>query len=235
MADVLGILGFALHAAHKVYTIIESIKDAPNEIQALRDDAFQVYGFLEKVLSSLDEGGRSNHLRAEIVEDPQIDALLKKAQAMTSVVNAFIKKTTTQKDDGTYAVKKLTWPLYAADAKKLSEEFKAFYVSLTAAYTVSTSYAFFYELFPGRPLIQLIASRSRMCRRICEPSKQRSRISWPQFTQCLLRFVGRLASNGKGGACGSTKSARHEPVHIQSPFLTQSHMQRHPRHRWTPK
>ena len=50
MTDVVGILGFTLHAAHKVYTIIESIKDSPNEIQALRDDAFQVHGFLKKVL-----------------------------------------------------------------------------------------------------------------------------------------------------------------------------------------
>ena len=140
MADVIGILGFALHAARKVYTVIESIKDAPGEIQALRDDAFQVHGFLKKVLEQRDEGGPGAPLRARGVEDPQVDALLRRAQTITSIVNAFIKKTTTEKDDGTYAVKKLVWPVYAGDAKKLSEQFKAFYASLTAVYAVSTSF-----------------------------------------------------------------------------------------------
>lgn len=140
MADVIGILGFALHAAHKVYTVIESIKDAPNDIKALRDDAFQVHGFLTKLLGSQDEGEQSGPLRVADVKDPQIAALVKKAQVISDTVEKFLSKTTTKKDDGTHAVKKLKWPLYAGEAKNLSEQFKAFYVSLTAAYAISTSY-----------------------------------------------------------------------------------------------
>lgn len=142
MADVLGILGFVLHAAHKVYTVIESIKDAPTDIQALHDDAFQVHGLLKKLLGSQDEGGESCPPRAGDVDDPQIDALVKKAQAITAKVEVFISKTMAQKADGKRVIKKLKWPLYAGEAKALSEQFKAFYLSLTAAYTISTSCVF---------------------------------------------------------------------------------------------
>ena len=142
MADVIGILGFALHAAHKVYTMVESIKDAPGEIQALRDDALQVHGFLEKLLGSQNEDaeGKGEPLRMGNVQDPQIDALVRKARALTDTVDTFFNKTTTKKDDGTYVVKKLRWPLYTGEARKLSEQFKSFHLSLTAVYTVLTSY-----------------------------------------------------------------------------------------------
>lgn len=140
MADVVGILGFALHAAHKIYNVIESIKDAPSDIQTLRDDALQVHGFLHKLLDSNKEGELSSALCTGDLRDGQIDSLVKKAEIITKTVDKFIKKTTTERESGTYEVKKLKWPLYAGEAKKLSEQFKAFYSSLTAVYTISTSY-----------------------------------------------------------------------------------------------
>ena len=139
MADVIGTLVSALQAAYKVYTVIQLIKDAPNDIQALCDDAFQVHGFLEKLLGSQGEGEQSGPLHVADIKDPQIAALAKKAQIISGTVEKFLSKTTTKQDNGTYVVKKLKWPLYAGDARTLSEQFKAFYVSLTAAYTVSTS------------------------------------------------------------------------------------------------
>ena len=141
MADVLGILGFALHAAHQIYNVIGLIKDAPSDVQALRDDAFQVFCFLKKVVDS-QEDGESGYFRVKDAEDPQIDALVQKAKAITTAADTFFKKTTTRKDDGTYVVKRIRWPLYAGEAKKLSDQFKSFYASLTAAYTVSTSCVF---------------------------------------------------------------------------------------------
>ena len=58
MADVIGILGFALHAAHKVYNVIQSIQDAPSDVRALRDNAFQVHGFLEDLLDKQAKGDK---------------------------------------------------------------------------------------------------------------------------------------------------------------------------------
>ena len=42
MADVIGILGFALHAAHKVYDIVQTIKDAPEAVRTLGKEASRV-------------------------------------------------------------------------------------------------------------------------------------------------------------------------------------------------
>lgn len=113
MTDVIGIFGFALSAAYKVYTVIQSVKDAPGDIQALRDDAFQVHGFLKRLLKSQHAAGESGPLRISDsdVKDPQIDALVKKAKVITAEVDTLISKTTVQTDDGMYVVKKLKWPL----------------------------------------------------------------------------------------------------------------------------
>ena len=134
MADVIGILSFALHAAHKIYDIIESIKDAPEVIQALRDDALQVHGFLKRFLD--DRGSRS---RVEDAREPQVAALARKAERLVTSVDAFLSKATSQKRDGAHKVKRIKWPLYEGEARMLSEEFRAFYVSMTALYTLSAS------------------------------------------------------------------------------------------------
>ena len=142
MAEVVGILGIAFHAATKVIHIIKSIKDAPSEIQALREDAVQVHGFLDKLLCSQDEGpGEENgSLHTGNVQDPQIAALVKKAQVLTTTVDTFISRTAVQKDDKSFAVKKLKWLRYTGEAKKLSKQFRSFHLSLTAAYSVLASY-----------------------------------------------------------------------------------------------
>ena len=46
----MSILVFALHATRRVVAILGSIEDAPEDVQALREDAFQVHGRLNKVL-----------------------------------------------------------------------------------------------------------------------------------------------------------------------------------------
>ena len=140
MADVLSILAFALHAAHKVYNIVEGIKGAPRDVQALRDDAFQVQEFLQTLLDSRDDESEHGLQRVGSIRSPQVNALLTKAETLTSMVDAFMKKTTTHRSGGTYTVKRFKWPLHSGEAKKLSKQFRAFYTSLTAVYTVSTSY-----------------------------------------------------------------------------------------------
>ena len=135
MADAIGILGFALHAAHKVYNIIESIKDAPEVIQALRDDALQVHGFLERFLNEQASRSCLDH-----AAEPQVAALVRKAERLATTVTNFLDKATAQKSNGAHEVKRVRWPLYAGEARKLSEDFRAFHLSLTALYTLSTSY-----------------------------------------------------------------------------------------------
>lgn len=50
MADaasaIIGIVAFGLHAAHKVYEVIDSIKDAPTDVLALKHDAKEIGSLL---------------------------------------------------------------------------------------------------------------------------------------------------------------------------------------------
>ena len=126
MADVIGILSFALHAAHKVYNIIESIKDAPEVIQALRDDALQVHGFLERFLDEQASRSCLDH-----AAEPQVAALVRKAERLATAVTNFLDKATAQKSNGTHEVKRVKWPLYAGEARKLSEDFRCISIRST--------------------------------------------------------------------------------------------------------
>lgn len=71
MADALGILGFALHAAHKIYDIAQTLKDAPEEIRALQTEAALVRAFLPDLLTSLEHDANhpvfSNTLQLQIL------------------------------------------------------------------------------------------------------------------------------------------------------------------------
>ena len=138
MADIVGVLSFAFHATHKVWATIEPIRSAPSDIQALRDDALQVHELLTKVLGVQERGGQQIPLHATDYRDVQVDALVKSTQRVTALADTFISKATVQRDDGTYQVRKLAWPLYAGEARKLSAQFRAFYASLSAFYAVST-------------------------------------------------------------------------------------------------
>ena len=140
MADVIGILGFALHAAHKVYNIIQSIQDAPSDVRALRDNAFQVHGFLEDLLDKQTKGESGHSPLSRDDQSAAVAALVEQARDIVAAANKFIEKTTEPNEDGTYSVKKLQWLLKPGKAKALAEQFRSFYIQLTAVYTVSSSY-----------------------------------------------------------------------------------------------
>ena len=141
MADILSILGFVLHVTHRVYTTIQLVRDASSDIRTLHDDAIQVHAFLRILLGLQNDNGQGS-VRVGDVTSPQLEALVTKAQVLVTMADLFIKRTTTQNDDGIHVVKKLKWPLYAREAKKLSEHFRSFYVSLTTVFVVSNSYVF---------------------------------------------------------------------------------------------
>lgn len=47
MADPIGIIASTLHAAHRVYQLIEKIKEAPEEIRGLQTQAARVHTLLK--------------------------------------------------------------------------------------------------------------------------------------------------------------------------------------------
>lgn len=130
MADAIGILGFALHAAHKVYDVVKTIKDAPDEIEALQTEAERVRGFL----SGLIDGLRTDDTEQGLEEraSAQFRSLVKEAIKLTESANSLLDKATTMKEDGSYKVTRIMWPLYSGSAKKLADDFKHFNLSLCA-------------------------------------------------------------------------------------------------------
>ena len=139
MADVIGILSFALHAAHKVYDIVQTIKDAPDAVRALGKEASRVESLLA-VMLPIPESNSQPSPMLRSVDNPLVKSLVEDAQELEAAVEVLLAKVTRQKEDGTLEIKKARWILCAGDVKKLSAHFQTFYGSLTAVYAVTTWY-----------------------------------------------------------------------------------------------
>ena len=140
MADVIGILSFALHAAHKVYDVVQTLKDAPDAARTLGKEASRVKGLLAVMLPEPEpesNGEPSPTLRR--VDNPLVKSLAEDAKKLETAVKVLLAKVTRQKEDGTYEIRKSRWIFYAGEVEKLSAQFQAFYGSLTAVYAVATS------------------------------------------------------------------------------------------------
>ena len=136
MADVIGILAFALHAAHKVHNVVKTCREAPETVHTLGKEASRVEGLLMMLHSS----NGDMHPALQEAGNPLVDTLVKDAEALIAGVESFFAKATKLNTDTTREVRRVCWPFYTGRAKELSEKFRAFYDSLSAVYTVSTLY-----------------------------------------------------------------------------------------------
>ena len=132
MADVVGILGFALHAAHKIYDALETIKDAPDEIKTLQSQAALVRAFLPNIQCAFEV---DQHDRA-LFNDLQLQVLLEHARKLRDGVDVFLAKVTRLKADGSYEIRKTTYLFRVSDGRQLQKQFKRFLILLTAINTV---------------------------------------------------------------------------------------------------
>ena len=117
MADVLGILGFALHAAHKVYDLVQTVRDGPDAVQTLGKEASRVKGLLTLMLSA--PTGDISSIQSN--ENSLVETLVENAKQLDASVQVFLAKATTQQQDGRPKVKKLRWILHAGEAEKLRD------------------------------------------------------------------------------------------------------------------
>ena len=137
MADVIGILSFALHAAHKVYDAIQMIKDAPDTVRTLGRESSRVRGLLTLMLPRAN--GKSSQLLHGI-DNPLVKVLVEDARKLVTMVDALFGKAMKQKGDGTHQVRKYRWLLHAGEAARLCSHFQTFHGSLTAVYALIISY-----------------------------------------------------------------------------------------------
>ena len=136
MADLIGILGLTLHAAHKVYSVVQKIKDAPDAVRTLGKNASRVKGLLALMLA---EPSNASSPLLYSIENSQVTSLVEDATELTTSVVTVLTKVTRQKSDGTHEIRKSRWIFYSGEAEKLSAQFQTFYVSLTAVYVMATS------------------------------------------------------------------------------------------------
>ena len=144
MADVIGILFSALHAAHKVYDVIQTIKAAPDAVRILGKEASRVKALLAMMLPD-PNSEPSPLLRGN--DTPLVKVLVEDACELEAAVGALFAKAVKRKTDGRHQVRKYRWPFHAGEAEKLSSRFQAFHGSLTAVYAVIT---WCVHTFPGR-------------------------------------------------------------------------------------
>ena len=137
MADPVGILSFALHAAHKTYNAVQTVKDAPDDVRMLRREADHVRGFLQDVISVLQTDQRAQQGRAQT----QFRALIEEARELTETTNTFLDKTTTRQQDGSYRVRKAKWLVYGSSVLKLADSFAHFNQTLCAVLCTHNMYA----------------------------------------------------------------------------------------------
>lgn len=133
-ADAIGILGFALHMSHRVYQLIEKVKDAPEEFRGLQAEAARVRALLTHLQNDL---GNDRLLAEEDLLRP----LLKDARELESATTGFIKKVAKESSSTPEQldVHKVKWVLHASTGKKLGEQFRQFYLSLSPVSMVITS------------------------------------------------------------------------------------------------
>ena len=145
MVDPIGILAATLEVVSKVYDVVQTIKDAPETVRRLDREVVRVRSLLTKMVPL--GSGLSTANREGNAEEMDIAVLLEDARVLTTTVTTFLARATKQ-NDGTTKIKIFHWPLLARDADKLSQQFKAFYLSLTAVYAVRTSYVLLIEFWP---------------------------------------------------------------------------------------
>ncbi len=139
MADgasaIIGIVAFGLQAVHKVYEIIDSIKDAPTDILALKHDAEQIGSLLLQLqqLRVTDSAVVPSGVNAAILMKLFEDAL--------GEVESFVNKVAESRRDGKIRVKKLQWFLRGGRCEKLRGSLTSLKTSIIAIVAASTSYA----------------------------------------------------------------------------------------------
>ncbi|PSS01013.1 hypothetical protein PHLCEN_2v4088 [Hermanssonia centrifuga] len=137
MADgasaIIGIVAFGLNAAHKVYEVIDNIKDAPTDVLALKHDAKQIASLLLQL--------QELHILDSAVVPLSVDivVLRKLFENALGEVELFIDKVAELRRDGEIRVRKLQWVLKGGRSKRLRESLRSLKTSIIAVLAASTS------------------------------------------------------------------------------------------------
>ncbi|KAJ3543877.1 hypothetical protein NM688_g5807 [Phlebia brevispora] len=144
--DPIGTVAFALHAVHTIAKIVDTVREAPEELSLLQAEASVV----EECLGDLQLRLNGGDITSRMHREPRLRRLVDQAERLKTAADTFINKTTKLSADGQRRkIIKYKYLLCASDAKKLADRFRRFYTLYNTTYTThisSTMNAQFTEL-----------------------------------------------------------------------------------------
>ena len=130
MADPIEIIQTAITVAQKIRNVVKSIKDGPQEIQALGRETTRLHGILGELVKDLDD--RTNEDTMDWSLKPLQMSLIE-ARTLAEDVNTFFDKVLDQKVDGSSSLNIVNWLRHGSvtKVKEMVARFDRFYLSLS--------------------------------------------------------------------------------------------------------
>ena len=129
MADPLSILTTAIHVSHRIYDVLKTMSDAPEEIRTLQFQASMIDSFLPNVREMIEHDQRHSPL-----SDPQqLQILLSQTRGFQDAAESFLNTVAKKTSSDLYT--RLKYTIRAADGKELKERFQSLLITLIAVTT----------------------------------------------------------------------------------------------------
>ena len=129
---LIGIIAFGLEVVEKVHHILEAIKDAPEQLQLLRDRSLDVE-FILLQLKQAHDNGELNRME----NTPYLSRLRGRSEEQLRKVQQFLDKVVTVRNGGDMQVAKIRWLINHGQFKELLERLEELNVSFTAIMTIA--------------------------------------------------------------------------------------------------
>lgn len=124
VSAIVGLIAVGAQIGDSLYTLIDTIKDAPNEFLALSDEVTDFRQVLAKVIEVRKSGGLYLN---ENKADDGIDVALKRSERILQDVDALVRKVTSEQQDeaNSSKVNRISWLRKTKKASKIQTALRA--------------------------------------------------------------------------------------------------------------
>lgn len=130
---LIGIIAFGLEVVEKVHHILETVKEAPEQLQLLRDRSYDVH-FVLLQLKQAHDGGQLDRLS----DTPYLNHLRHRSEEQLRKVQQFVDKVVVHpRNGGDVKVAKFKWLMNHSQYKELLERLEELNASFTAIMTIA--------------------------------------------------------------------------------------------------
>jgi hypothetical protein len=159
VSAVVGLIAVGAKIGDSLYTVIDTLKDAPNEFLALSDEVTDFRQVLAKVIE-VRQSGRLGLGLNENKADDRMDVALKNGMNILQDIDALVRKVSCEQQDKE-RVNRLSWLRRAKRASKLQTALRVQKSSLSNAITIETFRICMFKYNPSpKSRIHLLKSRT---------------------------------------------------------------------------